>query len=118
MASPDTIAALTPDDALASTPAPGREFSTRRAYAQTFGATAAIRFLGAISGVLAARLLGPNGRGELAVIVFAPIMLLSVGEFEFSRSVIVEAGKSHHVTSRLTSTRVWSALGCGCIQRS
>jgi O-antigen/teichoic acid export membrane protein len=116
MASPDTIAALTPDDALASTPAPGRKFSARRAYAQTFSATAAIRFLGAISGVLAARLLGPNGRGELAVIVFAPIMLLSVGEFEFSRSVIVEAGKSHQVPPRLTSTTFWSALVLGCIE--
>ena len=114
MASPDTIAALAPDDAI--DPAPARKFSTRRAYAQTFAATAGIRFLGAISGVLAARLLGPTGRGELAVIVFAPIMLLSLGEFELSRSVIVEAGRSRESSPRLISTAFWSSLLLGCVE--
>jgi O-antigen/teichoic acid export membrane protein len=116
MASPDTIAALASEGDIAVQPAPAKGFSARRAYAQTFGATAAIRVLGALSGVLAARLLGVTGRGELAVIVFAPIMLLSVGEFEFSRSVIVEAGKSREAWPRLIATAFWSSFLLGCAE--
>jgi enterobacterial common antigen flippase len=91
-------------------------FSNRRAYAQTFAATVAIRCLGALSGVLAARILRPAGRGELAVIVFAPIMLLSLGEFEFSRSVIVESSKDEVSPARLTSTAFWVSLAMGCVE--
>lgn len=91
-------------------------FSNRRAYAQTFAATAAIRFLGALSGVLAARMLLPVGRGELAVIVFMPIMLLSLGEFELSRSVIVESGKQAELSPRLVSTAFWVAAILGVVE--
>ena len=64
------------------------QFSGKRAYSQTFAATIGVRIFGALSGVLAARLLGKAGRGELAVIVFMPMMLISLGELEFSRSLI------------------------------
>jgi enterobacterial common antigen flippase len=111
------IAALTeaPEIPVAGAVTPQR-FSNRRAYAQTFAATVAIRGLGAFSGVLAARILRPAGRGELAVIVFAPIMLLSLGEFEFSRSVIVESGKGEVDTARLTSTAFWVSIAMGCVE--
>ena len=71
----------------------GARFSNRRAYAQTFAATAAIRALGVASGVLAARLLGPTGRGELAIIIFLPTLLAPIGEIELPRSVAFEASK-------------------------
>ena len=111
------IAALTevPEIPVTGVVTPPR-FSNRRAYAQTFAATVAIRCLGALSGVLAARILRPAGRGELAVIVFAPIMLLSLGEFEFSRSVIVESGKEAVDVARLTSTAFWVSLAMGCME--
>jgi enterobacterial common antigen flippase len=111
------IATLTETPAVpaATGTAPAR-FSNHRAYAQTFTATVAIRCLGALSGVLAARILRPVGRGELAVIVFAPIMLLSLGEFEFSRSVIVESSKEEVDLPRLTSTAFWVALAMGCVE--
>lgn len=91
-------------------------FSSKTAYAQTFAATAAVRVFGALSGILAARLLGPTGRGELAIIVFIPLMLLSLGEFEFSRSVIVQASRCDEASSELTSTAFAVALILGCME--
>ncbi len=53
-----------------------------RHYLSTLAANAAILLLGAVSGVLAARLLGPEGRGELAVIVVWPsAVVYLVGSF-------------------------------------
>jgi len=53
-----------------------------RHYASTVAANAAILLLGAVSGVLAARLLGPEGRGELAVIILWPsAVVYLVGSF-------------------------------------
>ena len=92
------------------------QFSGKRAYSQTFAATIGVRIFGALSGVLAARLLGKAGRGELAVIVFMPMMLISLGELEFSRSLIVESGKSDKVSPELVSTAFWVALTLGCFE--
>jgi O-antigen/teichoic acid export membrane protein len=91
-------------------------FSNKKAYSQTFAATMAIRVFGALSGILAARLLGQTGRGELAVIVFMPMMLISLGEFELSRSLIVESGKSSSESSELVSTAFWLALILGSLE--
>lgn len=91
-------------------------FSNRKAYAQTMAATVAVRCFGAVSGVLAARLLGPNGRGELAIIVFMPMMLISWGEFEFSRSVIVESSKNGGASPVLAPTAFWVAAVLGCAE--
>ena len=90
-------------------------FSNRRAYAQTLSATALTRGIGVITGILAARLLGPNGRGELAVIVFLPTVLALIGEIELPRSIAVEAS-SAAVPAKLISTSVWLALVLGLIQ--
>jgi O-antigen/teichoic acid export membrane protein len=91
-------------------------FSNKKAYAQTFAATVAIRLSGAASGILAARLLGAAGRGELAVIVFLPMMLLSLGEFEFSRSVVVESSKRGESAPELVATAFWVACLLGCME--
>src|SRR5579862_1187321 len=91
-------------------------FSSRRAYAQTFAATAAIRTLGIVSGVLAARLLGPIGRGELAVIIFLPTLLAPIGELELPRSVAFEASKPGDLPLTLSATSCWLAALLGVIQ--
>ena len=91
-------------------------FSNKRAYAQTFAATAAIRVFGALSGILAARLLGTVGRGELAVIVFMPMMLVSLGEFEFSRSVVVESSRGSGISPQLVATAFWVACVLGFLE--
>jgi len=92
------------------------KFSSRRAYFQTFAATAAIRCFGIVSGVLAARLLGPVGRGELAVIIFLPMLLVPIGELELPRSVAFEASQPGELPAKLIATSFWLAVLLGSIQ--
>lgn len=96
--------------------APKCRFSNRRAYAQTISASIAIRGLGVASGILAARLLGPAGRGELAVIIFFPILMIPVGEFELARSLAYDVSRETEVHPQVVSTGFWLALAFGCIQ--
>jgi O-antigen/teichoic acid export membrane protein len=96
--------------------APKPRFSARRAYAQTFTASLAIRALGVVSGVLAARLLGPTGRGELVVILSLPLLLVQIGELELPRSLAYETSRVGKVPRQLTATSFWVALCLGCLQ--
>jgi enterobacterial common antigen flippase len=98
--------------AAAATPS----FSTKRAYAGTFAATFAIRFAGVLTGVLAARLLGPTGRGELAVIIFLPVLLVPLAEFELPRSIAYSVSKQDEAYSELAATSFWLAVVLGSIQ--
>ncbi len=115
MATPSNAAVLAEEQPVAVQPAPAR-FSNRRAYAQTFAATAAIRCLGVVSGVMAARLLGPTGRGELAVIIFLPMLLVSLGELELPRSLAYEVSRVDKVPRSLIATSFWLAVLLGSIQ--
>ncbi|HEY4740911.1 MAG TPA: lipopolysaccharide biosynthesis protein [Candidatus Acidoferrales bacterium] len=69
-----------------------------------------------VSGVLAARLLGPAGRGELAVIIFLPLVLISVGELELPRSLAYEASKHSEVSPQVIASGFWLAVTLGSIQ--
>lgn len=97
-----------------STPTP--RFSARRAYAQTFTATAATRCMGVVSGVLGARLLGPTGRGELAVIISLPMLLVPIGELELPRALACESSREGEIPRPLIATSFWMGLCLGCIQ--
>ena len=108
-------AAIAVGSATAAAVAP-RRLSSKRAYAQTFAATFAIRCLGVVSGVLAARLLGPQGRGELAAIIFLPMMLLPIGELELPRSIAFEASRTDHLSEKFWSTCFWVAGALGGVQ--
>lgn len=112
----NTVAAL-PD----LTPEPERtalrgRFSARRAYAQTFAASAAARCLGVVSGVLAARLLGPMGRGELTVITSLPLLLVPIGELELPRALAFETSRVGEIPRSLIATSFWVGLFLGCVQ--
>ena len=96
--------------------APTSRFSARRAYMQTFAASAVIRCLGVVSGVLAARLLGPRGRGELAVIVSLPLLLVPFGELEVPRSLAYETSRVGEIPRPLIATSFWLGLFLGCVQ--
>src|SRR6266850_6934600 len=109
------VAVLAEERPATKTAAPTR-FSNRRAYAQTFAATAAIRCMGVVSGILAARLLGPAGRGELAVIISLPLMLVPIGELELPRSVAFEASQPGELSTKLIATSFWLAVLLGSIQ--
>jgi len=115
MATPDNTTLLAPEQPVIAEAAPKR-FSNRRAYAQTFAATAAIRCMGVVSGILAARLLGPAGRGELAVIIFLPLLLVPIGELELPRSVAYEASQPGELPRKLIATSFWLAVLLGSIQ--
>jgi O-antigen/teichoic acid export membrane protein len=114
MASPDNAALLEAEQSVDGTTR--ARFSNRRAYIQTFGATLATRCLGVISGVLAARLLGPLGRGELAVIIFLPMLLVPVGELELPRSVAYEVSRSDEAPRAVIATSFWLAVVLGIVQ--
>ena len=72
--------------------------------------------LGVVSGVLAARLLGPAGRGELAVIIFLPMLLEPLGILELPRSLAYEASRVDELSGAVIATSFWLAVGLGVIQ--
>jgi O-antigen/teichoic acid export membrane protein len=92
------------------------QFSTRRAYAATFAATVAIRLAGVLTGVLSARLLGPTGRGELAVIIFLPVLLVPIAEIELPRSIAYTVSKQEETPDELAATSFWLAILLGALQ--
>ncbi|MBZ5699350.1 MAG: lipopolysaccharide biosynthesis protein [Acidobacteriia bacterium] len=83
---------------------------------QTFAASAAIQSLGLISGVLAARLLGPEGRGELAVIIFLPMLLVQLGQLELPRSLAYEVSRVDEISPVVIASSFWLAVGLGVLQ--
>ncbi len=93
-----------------------REFSTKRAYVATFAAMLAIRCAGVLTGVLSARLLGPTGRGELAVIIFLPVLLVPIAEFELPRSIAYTVSKQEESPEEVVATSFWLAILLGAIQ--
>ena len=113
--SSENAGVLTEQQLTVAPTAPAR-FSNRRAYAQTFAAMAAIRCMGVVSGVMAARLLGPAGRGELAVIIFLPMLLVSLGELELPRSLAYEVSRVDEIPRSVIATSFWLAVGLGVLQ--
>jgi len=73
-----------------------RDHGLRRALALSSSGAAGARLTGAVGGVLAARLLGPTGRGQLAVLVFlatAASMAAAAGiQFWVAREVAIRHG--------------------------
>ncbi|MFQ5663093.1 MAG: oligosaccharide flippase family protein [Terriglobia bacterium] len=64
-----------------------------RHYLSTLCANLAILLLGTISGVLAARLLGPVGRGELAIITLWPMALAMLGALGMNQAITFFAAR-------------------------
>jgi len=73
-------------------PGPGkvvaRTWTTRRAALITTGANLLIAVIGVCTGIMAARLLGPKGRGELAAIQAWPVALAGVGLLGSSEALV------------------------------
>lgn len=64
-----------------------------RHYASTLATNLFILFFGVVSGTLAARLLGPAGRGELAVITLWPMALASFGALGLNQALTFHAAR-------------------------
>ena len=92
----------------AATVAPVRDTGLRRALALSSSGTAGARVTGAIGGVLAARLLGPAGRGQLAVLVFVALAGSTAAaagvQFWVAREVARDGGV--HVATRVVRSHL------------
>jgi O-antigen/teichoic acid export membrane protein len=72
--------------------------------------------MGVITGVLSARLLGPTGRGELAVIIYLPVLLIPIVEIELPRSIAYAVSKREETSGELAATSFWLAIVLGAVQ--
>jgi len=87
----------------------------KRYFTLTVSAQAGVFVLGIASSVLAARLLGPQGRGELAAIVLWPTLLTLMFSLGNTQSIVYHAGKRTFDISEIwTSALVMSALLSTC----
>lgn len=76
----------------------------------TLGAQAGILGLGAVSGILSARLLGPRGRGELAALTLWPMLLAFLSGMGINASVVYHTGKRRYSLSQIWTSSV--VIGC------
>ncbi len=67
----------------------------------SFIATGAIQLSNLASGILAARLLGPEGRGELAVIILWPSLIAALGALGITESVIYHTATRSEPPARI-----------------
>lgn len=78
-----------------------------RDFAVTLSGQAGVLLLGVASSVLAARLLGPQGRGELAAIVLWPTFMVFLFSMGNTQSIVFHTGKRRFDLSEIwTSTLV------------
>jgi len=76
------------------------------------GATDALLMaLATVSGILVARLLGPAGRGELAIAVLWPSVLAAIGNLGLREAFTYELAKAPSLRARLTGLAILLALG-------
>ena len=72
---------------------PVRMTDLRRHYLSTLTANLIILLFGTVSGILAARLLGPAGRGQLAVITLWPMALTTLGALGMNQAITFFAAR-------------------------
>ncbi len=70
----------------------------------TAGGQAAVLGLGVFTGIASARLLGPQGRGELAAITLWPLILVLIASLGLNQAIVFHAGKR-----RFSIDQVWTA---------
>jgi len=73
-------------------------------FTTTLFAQVAILVFGALSGVVVARLLGPEGRGELAALTLWPTMLVSLATMGINQAIVFNTGRR-----RLTLSEIWTS---------
>lgn len=79
----------------------------------TLAATVLLQILAALSGVLLARILGPTGRGELAVVMLWPILLLTIGMVGVTDSITYHAARTLAPLKALVGTSLAMGLAQG-----
>ncbi|HKS96706.1 MAG TPA: hypothetical protein VJV74_11335, partial [Terriglobia bacterium] len=76
----------------------------RRDLAGTFATQAGILGLGAVTGILTARMLGPQGRGELAALTLWPMTLIFLCSMGLDSALVFHVGKR-----QFSLAEVWTA---------
>jgi len=78
----------------------------RRDLLTTGFADVVILVISFITGILTARLLGPEGRGELAVVILWPSVIAAVGSLGIRDALIFEQAKGLHSKATLAGTAI------------
>ena len=87
-----------------------------RGIRSTLGAQVVIVLLGACTGVMSARLLGPQGRGELAATTLWPSTLLLLGSMGLNQSIVFHTGKRLFAASEIWTASVFlAAIQSACV---
>lgn len=76
----------------------------------SFATTGVIQLLQAVIGVLLARILGPEDRGELAAVILWPTLLTTIGSLGLAQSVTYFAARSRSLEALVGTTLVLVAI--------
>ncbi|MEX2628342.1 MAG: oligosaccharide flippase family protein [Tistlia sp.] len=79
----------------------------------SFKATAILQFLNLGTGVLVARLLLPEGRGELALVMLWPLLLLAIASLSIDQAVSFNASRARDRSGRIVASAFLLAGGLG-----
>ena len=87
-----------------------------RGIRSTLGAQVVILLLGACTGVMSARLLGPQGRGELAAAILWPSTLLMLGSMGLNQSIVFHTGRRLFPASEIWTASIFlAAIQSACV---
>src|SRR5262245_31154486 len=75
----------------------------------------ATQFLNVMTGVVAARVLGPEDRGELALVILLPAIVVVAGMLGVDRAVVFFSAQKEDDRAGLTSSIFFLGLGQGAI---
>ncbi len=106
-----TSAANTFECEVPEAPAPEEVRARNRDVAQTVGANASVMGLTAVGSILAARLLGPAGRGQLAALVAWTTLAVALGDLGISQACSYYGAREHARPGAVAGTSL--ALGVG-----
>jgi O-antigen/teichoic acid export membrane protein len=81
-----------------------------RAVASTAATNLLVQVLGVVSGILLARMLGPHGRGELAIVLLWPAIIGAVCLFGTESEISRRGSVDSTPDRRLSTAAVWIAL--------
>jgi O-antigen/teichoic acid export membrane protein len=90
---------------------PGVKSRLASHFTTTLVAQVAILGLGALSGVVVARLLGPEGRGEFAALTLWPSMLVSLAAMGINQAIVFNTGRRLSTLSEVWTSSTIIGLG-------
>lgn len=78
-------------------------------------ANLAAAVLGVLTGVVSARALGPDGRGELALLILWPSLIAAVADLGIADAITLRTAASPDATSTHIRGGLWIALTASCV---